>query len=312
MSGETRACVLVVRFYQLHQDGTRRKAAVAVDALLDTASSGKTHSIEPEAMRDLSELARAYTVRERTATEVRDCIGLSRAVKQFMAARQMNADDIVSSGEDIEWDRGDDEIRSLLNGEQIHGADFEDVNRLADILRIPPILLANCLVPAASKLVVVRRKSDLIPVESPGKKLSPVRYSVPNRNLACSDVAVTSLSLSPSASSPRNDHPGFELVVPLAGAVDIEMANGESHRVDSERFDIGLFRSNMRHRVRNTGSVEATMYVIRFYVQPELRASESATPVSADSMEADEVGRLGSSLLPTDEIEEIVLPDFAI
>ncbi len=96
-----------------------------------------------------------------------------------------------------------------------------------------------------------------------------VEYDIPKRSLACADVAISRLRLQAGFHTTDNTHPGYELLIPTEGTVVVEYYDDRDHPVVmctlSAQTSIAHYNSRRRHRIRNDGSVPATMFLIRFY-----------------------------------------------
>lgn len=118
---------------------------------------------------------------------------------------------------------------------------------------------------------MVRDKFDFRPIPPQYLGESRVEYYVPCRRLSDSEIAIAKLVLpamksgkGPVVSTPNNRHPGFELLLALEGAVELDVS-GMSARIDSRKSLFAHFQSEKLHRVVNVGPKESTVLVIRFY-----------------------------------------------
>jgi hypothetical protein len=94
-----------------------------------------------------------------------------------------------------------------------------------------------------------------------------VRYEIPKRSLACSDVAISWLKLDPGFHTTDNSHPGYELLLPIEGSVSVEYMELKDPRVCTvaAQEHVAHYNSRVRHRIHNTGDGPATMFLVRFY-----------------------------------------------
>jgi quercetin dioxygenase-like cupin family protein len=93
-----------------------------------------------------------------------------------------------------------------------------------------------------------------------------VTYEIPRRTLACSDIAITWLTLEPGHVTTFNQHTGSELILLFEGCVSIEYGNhGDSICCLSALQHCAHYKSNIKHRVCNYGDTPAQMLVVRFY-----------------------------------------------
>ena len=96
-----------------------------------------------------------------------------------------------------------------------------------------------------------------------------VRYDIPRRTLACSDVAIARLQLAPGMFCPWNKHPGTELLIALTGRATVEIKRGRSYEVlgrIAAGDNIAHYASDQTHRIVNEDQDQtAELLVIRFY-----------------------------------------------
>ena len=106
---------------------------------------------------------------------------------------------------------------------------LDDVGKLYG--NIYDLLLLRFLFPAVPGMIVFRPRKANDPesvfkdgVSNDDLKFEVpdgISYSMPTRNLAGSDIAMSELTLGPGARTDWNKHPGYELILPLDGDVGL-------------------------------------------------------------------------------------------
>jgi quercetin dioxygenase-like cupin family protein len=95
-----------------------------------------------------------------------------------------------------------------------------------------------------------------------------VVYTLPTRSLACSDIDLCQLALSPGHSTRINSHPGFELLLPVSGEANLrftEQPDSKPVLLSSAAPTVTVFPSHRPHRISQSGEVKAVLLVIRFH-----------------------------------------------
>ena len=95
-----------------------------------------------------------------------------------------------------------------------------------------------------------------------------VEYVIPNRGLACSDMAIAQLTLEPQKGTLWNVHPGYEVLIPLRGEAEVWFGEESvtAYRVFFEDGLLAYFLSDKRHRVWNpSADTIVSMLVLRMY-----------------------------------------------
>ncbi len=215
--------------------------------------------------------------------------------------------------------------------------DLKLLGGLAEKLNLPPVLLDGYLAPAALRVAVVRggkrfdcRKDD--PSSRPlgfeyvahrrdddPSKAKKAKYWIPSRALASSDLSLTLLDLevAPGGATPQsawNQHPGFEVLIPLEGAVTVAFEGRGDLAVTPENCGIDrllIYRSSWPHRVSlSEGYSAARVLVIRFNIIDPLAKSCFAETsadlelVSAGRPDAEQEKTI-SGLAPSDGTAEL-------
>jgi quercetin dioxygenase-like cupin family protein len=158
-------------------------------------------------------------------------------------------------------------VGKYLRGEvqTSHFASKDHLEVFARYFDVPRVLFDTCLLPTVPRMVVVRWELDHIyppKYKNPGDCGSGAVYKLPCRVLADSDIAITFLRLPKGTNCAKNRHMGFELVLCLKGAVQIEIGDGK--KVDCSQGEYLQYRSRFAHQLHNSGHEEAILFVIRF------------------------------------------------
>lgn len=251
------AQVLVIRFYQLFNPGVRHEIS---DAIFRAC---KTNTPLPAPV--LSELAFRERIEDSPSTaaagNVRDYLGLLRLLKRIRGDSHTPYDDL---GKETNTSAATVHRRINPPPGTVPRITKADLQAYAKANNIAPLLLYDFLYPAVSNAVVVRStKNGMRPVESEFVDRKGVTYFVPRRRLADSDIAISALRLEPNASTPRNKHPGQELLIPIVGQLRVQLESDES--LDSANRHYIHFDSQIDHEVFNTDNSTADVLVVRFY-----------------------------------------------
>lgn len=232
---ESPARVLVIRFYQIKHEGTRRSLIRDLGLVLNNAED------DPQRVQRvrqwLHQVVSAPAGRaDRVPERIVDKEGLARRIEQLAGYRKLNANalqrEFVIQGGSVEH------LDALLRADPRSSERVESLELLAKVFRIPRVLLDDALVPASPRCVLVRR-DDWVP-SSPLARLAGVgaRYSLPCRTLAGSDIAINLLELTSQerkGQSPLNDHPGSELVLCLTGEAVLQFGPPATARPSAKR-----------------------------------------------------------------------------
>ncbi len=135
-----------------------------------------------------------------------------------------------------------------------------ELEQLAKIYEIEPMALYNFLLPTFKPAISVHIKDYRDEIVAGFLPLG-VKYKLPPRRLAGSNMMVALLSIDPNCATKPTHHPGQELIKPLRGKVAIEF---EDSRVKIKKGGYAHFRSHLNHRAVNTGKEPAAMLCIRF------------------------------------------------
>jgi quercetin dioxygenase-like cupin family protein len=134
------------------------------------------------------------------------------------------------------------------------------------------LLLWDFLFPGVIRVVVIHRDRpdpadrDWVPLRkvAPNASVSEgVRYEIPIRTLACSDLTISWVRIERNKLTPNNSHPGCELLIPMKGEIAVVFGNEDICRVRAGQ-NIAHYSSDKPHRARNPASEPAEMLVIRF------------------------------------------------
>jgi len=153
--------------------------------------------------------------------------------------------------------------------------DKDTISELSSSADVFDLLTWEFLFPAVPGQVVVRRMesgeqvdwADMGEVAKQFPNVQPrpgVTYEIPRRNLACSDLVITRLTLDKQTSTPSNRHPGFELLLPLTGEVTVEYDGNDICEVASGK-QLAYYRSDVKHRIYNKSDTRAEIFLIRLY-----------------------------------------------
>ena len=145
---------------------------------------------------------------------------------------------------------------------------------LAELYDVAPMLLFDYCFPAHRHAIAVRcnpgetaipplrdREMLIIPATATEDRQS---YLIPNKRLADSNASIAYLHLDIGAESPKNRHPGHEILIPIKGKVSLHF-DGPSVNLNSESQQFAHFHSSRCHWVRNNGESSAELFVIRIY-----------------------------------------------
>jgi hypothetical protein len=131
---------------------------------------------------------------------------------------------------------------------------------------IRPMLLYPYLFPTEPDAVTVYDDS-LRAIPKPFVDVPGLSYRVPIRRLALSDIDAMIVDLRANTATETNDHPGFELAMPLGdGEIEVVIEDSEVPlRAKGAEWGYCHYRSDKPHRVINTGSETVTVFDIRFH-----------------------------------------------
>ena len=173
-----------------------------------------------------------------------------------------------SSGEGTDLNRS--RIDRLHHGQA--GVMARELRGIAQLYEVEPFLLYDYLFPARRTAIVVRGGTLPSSEEGDWRQLPDeylssgnVRYYVPTRRLADSDTSIAIVELSARECTPRNRHPGHEVLIPLAGSIRIQFGDGDGFELRHDRDRFAQFDSSLAHRVVNDGVDDARFVVVRFY-----------------------------------------------
>jgi len=271
LSQRERAVVLVVRFYQLKEGCIRRAVARAVDRMHDPRAEPSMKEFKKTVYPWLYQITR---VPDRKLADppdkLLDPVGLGRLIQMIRRSNKGTVKPAIDQLAKKAREQGSklsyEGIRHLANGVEVERANRKDLTALANALNVEPVLFYGCLFPPVPNSVVVRKDEDLKQIVPPVFAVpGTARYALPIRNLAGSDISLTFLTLGPRGRSPKNHHPGHELIIPLEGEVAVHFKGGGHSRASANELEYAHFRSMREHWVANTGRQDAEVFAIRFY-----------------------------------------------
>ncbi len=193
-----------------------------------------------------------------------------------------------------EWKPGDARSSTLSAEEReaLQAADPAAMSRVASLRTIAEaydveeFLLLGFGFPAVADKVILKRApikgssdgarsyqfepSDFFTFPKDDQKFSlpehpPVRYRLPKRSLSCSDISIAHIELDPNAGTPRNSHPGLELIYLESGSLLITVDGSPAVSLSADGPQLCHFESSREHTVVNPGADVAKFWVIRFY-----------------------------------------------
>lgn len=268
-TGETTATVLVIRFLQLEELGARytlHSDATSGDNWTNKEFVGR---IRQEFLQMLMPF-RLIDSNRQPGAEVVDRVGLARLLQAVAKSNGHSPEDLVRRACEIAPELKID-VGKINRLAAAKSPVLESLlPTMAHIYGTYPAVLFDYMHPIHRPVIQVRWSDDangsgewaMIPevfVDSPA-----VTYKVPVRRLAHSDMSISYLSMKRGAKTDPNSHPGFELILPLAGSVTIEQKN-KTHVLKYESHLYAHFASDEFHRVSNDDCDEAKLIVIRFY-----------------------------------------------
>jgi quercetin dioxygenase-like cupin family protein len=301
------AHLFIIRFYQVSDESSRQKMRQEVWSQIVTRASGFDHqhsrvSLRPSTLAWVMESAAGRSRHllekgEPIPNEVLDRGGLARllnrlpspkpaAWKRFLQEHSALYDkNRYASPDDWLWALATNQItvpRSSLA-------------TLADLFGAFPFSIFSCLFNTALPVAAVKRRapsatagaSDWVNVTDVVKDLTSlsqpagVKYEIPTRSLACSDVSIAYLALDPQTNTQEGKHGGFELLLPIEGEVTVSYASTtkQSFAVSARRRELVHFRSDVPHILSNRGSSNAELFLIRFHApdtRPTPRRAETS------------------------------------
>jgi quercetin dioxygenase-like cupin family protein len=150
-----------------------------------------------------------------------------------------------------------------------------ELPEIAAVFGVEPFLFQSFLFPTVAGAVMVRT-SEMATVQGDNPR-DDLRIDVPRRRLRDSAISVVLVSLAKGGCAPVNRHPGHELVMPLAGTIEVRF--GPMGRTLSTP-GYAHYRSTQDHCIANVShSDPARFLVLRFHdVAADDRAAEVSTP----------------------------------
>lgn len=269
--GTEQATVWVIRFYQVRKQGTHAALAKLMqDALLRYPLVDWDRRILTLWLRQITRLSSGGPSSD---ADIVDLFSFARRLKLFCRHREGDPDfwdDEAHFWKRLREDSATAEITNLfevgtprLDGRAI-------VDKVCKILKIPRVLMDDCFVPSYLRGVVVRDDEWQKPPEFADDSAKNASYKIPSRSLIGSDIAINKLRLDPDpkngsqGNSPRNDHPGSELVICLKGSAKLKY--GKRRDVKFEEGEWVHYLSKTPHQVVNCSPQQgAELLVIRFY-----------------------------------------------
>jgi quercetin dioxygenase-like cupin family protein len=217
---------------------------------------------------------RSIKDREKVPGEVLNRLGLARLLAMLPNPTPANEADFLTSlrfGTGKEFKSLADWRRRLARGQvKIPRALIPAMHQY---FQVSDLLMWEYLFPGIPWRVAVTRhpakgmENDWIRLsEIPAVRVTDgVSYEIPRRSLACSDLAIAWLTLSPGTGTPWNRHRGCELAIPVEGEATIEYKKHGDICVVSEMQEIAHYNSEKMHRISNNTDKPVQVFLIRFY-----------------------------------------------
>ena len=159
-------------------------------------------------------------------------------------------------------------IRNLRLGEPTKNFTASDVEDLARLYDVSPLMLYPFLYPRAANFMAAR-KEDTEAVSQVSAEDECV-YQIPRQRLASTNTSINYLTIGPQTSSEEHKHPGTEIVVPLKGRVSLKTDRDKSLTpLDTQSY--GQLDGSYRHQILNRGKRVAEVLIIRNYGSLESR-----------------------------------------
>ena len=278
--GPGEAELFVIRNYMIAGGGPRRKlyrdAQTFDRALLRGRKNASTlRGIYKEGIgRWINQILRSRDAEPDMTATVQDPVGLARQLERMgWYGRKLHRKAKQLFG---------DAAFPLARYEEIMAGFFKnpvtksDLDHLAGVCKVPPVLLYPFMFPRTPGFCVIRFDDDFL--DLPGiesNKAAHVRYRYPRQNLADSGLTISRLDLSTRFPCPENRHFGTELCIPIAGnglRVDLDVPKGKNEGQGLKRvFDVATekeyfhYVSGYPHWVTNYGKDRASVLVVRFF-----------------------------------------------
>jgi hypothetical protein len=235
----------------------------------------KPHLDLPNFVRSLTERVSSQRLAElrarvpdRQADPVEDRFGLALLLDKLRENRTL--DELAKAGG---FARGEgftaSAVFDILHAER--ELTLKDLDTLARHFGVERMLLYTHMFPTEPD-VVAGRVEDMCRVPE-GLTGSGAVYLTPRSNLALSDVQLLIVELAVGEATRWNVHAGYELALPLAGAVVVEFRDAaggagparSTPEVSAGRVEYAHYASGSSHRLRNAGPTAARVFVARFY-----------------------------------------------
>lgn len=195
-----------------------------------------------------------------------DRVGLGRLLKFSLASSKTEPAKALERLP--QWSRS--RLERLFNGDTPINSD--DVSCIANAFGLEPFVLYEFFGPTQRMAIGVpdlKRRGDaweLIPERfvSGGCNAS---YYVPKARLEDADVSISLLQLGACGSTPLNQHPGHELIIPVNGSCVVRH-DSQDYSVDCDKHIYAHFTSSRKHQVL-AGPSGADVLVLRFYEEHE-------------------------------------------
>jgi quercetin dioxygenase-like cupin family protein len=272
------ARVLVIRFNQFKTPSTRAQLlgeAARLRGLILTEKSIAKHFMDyfVRVMTAALDMHFDLGVGTLRAEQVADAAGFARMLKAINSpafqpqGKTLSLNVLIKESNQRKLGFNRSKLDRILKG--LPPIDVDQVKNLAALFQVEPVLFHDYFFPAVRQAVVVRN-SDLETVPSDLLAEPGVRYHVPRRHLADSDISVVRLDLDPGART-KATHPGHQLLVPLEGSSEVRIGRA-TFPVIAGTHRFAHFHCGRDHEVRNTGPSTARFLVVRFY---ECRSEET-------------------------------------
>jgi quercetin dioxygenase-like cupin family protein len=266
--GESReAHVLIIRLYQRLPNPTSREA-MRQRLWEDLRSDGEidTHDA-PLVAAWIAETAATRSIKSgRTLPpkEISNRLGFARFLMNYRTTQKSSSR------------YSDDWLSRVARGlAKVTLTEIPDIRRA---FGVPHLFLWEFLFPGVPREVVVREfakplegYSNWINLERLADDetlkylpVGQVKYLVPSRSLACSDLSVVWIELEPEKSTPAHQHQGSELLIPMEGSVTLLVDGKPICSVAAGQSMAHYFTDKQHCMSNNSDKARAKVLVLRF------------------------------------------------
>jgi quercetin dioxygenase-like cupin family protein len=291
VSKDKPAYIFIIRFYQMlatpspRMPRTRQQMRENLRRVLggmkgELTASAKGWVLQALANRSVDDL------KEQTHTVIRDRLGLARMIR-ILPNPQRRAESEFLNRIGIALNKKYRKLDDLLNDLEIGELMVSDevLRDLSGLYRdVYDLLFLRFLFPGVPGAMVFRpddREDGIDVAQLKLKNLvaipEGVAYTLPRRSLSCSDIAISLLALKPEKGTRWNQHPGYELLLPLEGEAEIQLGHDRKrppYRISADEGRLAHYHSEKLHRVSNPASdMAARILVIRFYGEGQSKSA---------------------------------------